>query len=220
MRIANLDIKPILIYLPDTPEWMERWKKGKAHLEEQGIDDIFHLCGIHGEAFGVAGTHIYLADGRPEEKFYIGSGKVAGNLTQYMSFVVMDALDYTHFWSIEDDLRLPENWRERMEAALRDVPEDFDVLFMGSCCTQGKEATHIKGDIYHYPYRGEEKKFWYPQCSHSLLFAKKCIPYLIQTNRDVANPSDVSLVISSFPKLNIYAVHPRIGEQEGTFLPE
>lgn len=218
MKIGNYDIKPIMIYLPDTPEWMARYEKGKKHMEEQGIEDVFYLCGIH-HKFGVAGRHIYLADGRPEEQYYIGDGKVCGNLTQYMSFVVMDALPYTHFWSAEDDLRLPPDWKPRMEQALKDVPEDFDILFAASCCTEGKGAVHVKGEVYEFPYQGAERWNFYPQCSHSLIIAKKCVPYLIQTNRNVANPSDVSLVLNSFPKLKVYAILPRVGEQENTYLP-
>lgn len=218
IRLGNLDVKPMMIYIPDTPEWKARGEKGLAHFKEQGIDNVFVVTGIHGEKSGIAGRHIYLADGRPEEQYYIGHGKVAGALTQYISFVAMDAMDYTHFWSTEDDLRLPEGWRERMNQALMDVPSDFDILFAASCCAGDKVGIHVKGDIWHYPYRGKDKWNWFPQCSHSLIIAKKAVRHLIETNRTFGNPSDVALVLNSFPKLNVYAILPRVGEQENTYL--
>lgn len=220
IRLGNLDVKPMMIYIPDTPEWEARGEKGLAHFKEQGIDNIFVATGFHGEKWGIQGRHIYLADGRPEEQYYIGHGKVAGNLTQYLTFVVMDALDYTHFLSLEDDCRFKEGWKEKLDAELMNVPADFDILFVGSCCCGGKMGVHVKGDVYEFPYRGKDKWNWMPQCSHALLIAKKCVPFLIATNRDVANPSDVSLVMNSFPKLKIFAILPRLAEQENTHLPE
>lgn len=220
IQFGNLYVKPIMIYIPDTPEWKERGEKGLKHFAEHGIENIFVMNGFHGEKWGIAGRHIYLADGKPEEQYYIGHGKVAGNLTQYMSFVVMDALPYTHFLSLEDDCRFKEGWKEKLDAELLNVPPDFDILFVGSCCCGGKMGIHVKGDVYEFPYRGGSKWNWYPQCSHALLIAKKAVPHLIATNRDVANPSDVSLVLNSFKDLKVFAILPRLAEQENTNLPE
>lgn len=219
IRLGNLDVKPLMIYIPDTEHWRERGEKGLKHFSEQGIENIFVVTGIHGEKWGIQGRHIYLADNRPQEQYYIGHGKVAGNLTQYMSFVVMDALDYTHFLSLEDDCRFKEGWREKLDMELMNVPADFDILFVGSCCCGDKMGVHVKGDVYEFPYRGKDKWNWYPQCSHALLIAKKAIPHLIATNRDVANPSDVSLVMNSFPKMKVFAILPRLADQEQTHLP-
>jgi hypothetical protein len=220
MQIGNYNIKPILLYLPDDEFWEKEWREAQTYLASQGINDFYEIAGIHYN-WGVAGRHIYLADNRPEEQFYIGDKKVAGNLSQYLCFSVMNAMNETHFMFMEGDARFVDDWREKLEQALNDVPEDFDFLYVGSCCAKDKEPVHIAGNVYHFPYRGEEKKFFYPQCSHAMIIAKKCIPYLIETNRDVANPADVSLIINSFPNLNVYAILPRISDQgTKTELPE
>ncbi len=219
MKIGSLDIKPIAIYLPDEEKWVKEYEQAKVYFAEAGIEDIYWLPGIHGEKWGVAGRYIYLADNRPEEQYYIGHGKVAGNLTQYMSFIVMDALDYTHFMSLEGDCKFVDNWKELLAEELKNVPPDFDWLFVGSCCAEDKKGTHIAGNVYHYPNRGKGMWNYYPQCSHCFIVAKKAIPHLIATNRSVANPSDVSVVLNSFPKMKVYAILPRLADQGNkTFL--
>lgn len=220
MQIGDYSIKPILLYLPDEEFWVNEWKEAQAYLASQGIDDVHEIAGIHYN-WGIAGRHIYLADNRPEEQYYIGDKKVAGNLSQYLCFSVMNAIDETHFMFMEGDVKFVDGWREKLEQALNDVPEDFDFLFVGSCCTAGKEPVHIAGDVYEFPYRGKEKWNWYPLCSHCMIIAKKCLPYLIATNRDVASPSDVSVIMNSFPNLKICAILPRLADQgDKTFLSE
>lgn len=220
MRVANYDIKPILLYLPDEDFWYNEWQVARNYLISIGITDTHEIAGIHYN-WGVAGRHIYLADGKPQEQYYIGDKKVAGNLSQYLCFSVMNGMDHTHFMFMEGDVRFVDGWEARLEQAMKDVPEDFDWLFVGSCCAADKEPLHVKGDIYEFPYRGPEKWNYYPQCSHCFIVAKKALQLLIDTNRDVANPSDVSVIINSFPSMKVYAVLPRIADQgEKTFLSE
>jgi hypothetical protein len=209
MKLGPYDIKPILIYLPDTEHWRNRWEKGKKHFAEIGIEGIHHMAGVHGQQWGLATTHIYLVDNRPEEKFNIGPGRVAGNLSQYMTWLVMEAMPFTHFLSLEDDARFVPDWKPRLEQALKDVPPDFDFLFVGSCCAGG--GVHYKGEVY-------EHKTSYPMCGHALIIAKKCVPYLIASNRDSRNPADITLLVNSFPHLRVFSILPRLADQEDTAL--
>lgn len=220
MQIGKYNIKPILLYLPDDEVWEKEWREAQTYLASQGITDFYEIAGIHYN-WGISGRHIYLADGRPEEQFYIGDKKVAGNLSQYLCFSVMNAMNETHFMFMEGDVKFVDGWREKLEQALNDVPEDFDWLFVGSCCAKDKLPVHVKGDLYEFPYRGEEYKWHYPACSHCFIVAKKCLPHLIATNRDVASPSDVSVIINSFPKMRVFGILPRLADQgEKTFLSE
>ena len=91
------DIKPIHIYLPDTPEWMAKYEFSKKYFNDIGIENIYDLAGVHAFQWGVKGTRVYLLDGRPEENFYVGDANVGNFLTQYCAYVVMDALDYSHY---------------------------------------------------------------------------------------------------------------------------
>jgi len=213
MKIGKLDIKPILLYLPDTPEWLQRWEDAKEHFTKEGFEDVYSLAGVHAEKWGIKGTHIYLLDGKPEENFYVGDGNVGNFISQYAAYLVMDALDYSHYMYLEDDCRMIEGWREKLEQALEDAGDDWDFMYVGSCCAMDKQATHVKGDVYEFPYRGEEKWNWYPMCTHSYIVNKRCIKHLIATNRDVANSTDISLIRYSFPTLRVLAILPRLAVQ-------
>src|SRR6185503_3292964 len=120
MKIGSLDIKPILLYLPDTEEWVKRWQDAKDHFDSVGLTDIFHLTGVHAKKWGIQGRHIYLLDGKPEEQFYIGDGNVGNYISQYAAYLVMDALPNSHFMYLEDDCRFEHGWKERIEQALID----------------------------------------------------------------------------------------------------
>ncbi len=219
MKFAGYDIKPVVLTLPDTDSWVARDEKGLKYFAEQGIEDIEIIKGIHAHEFGITGTHIYLYDNRPEQQFRIGDAKVGCFLSMYLVYSVMNVMPYSHFAFFETDSRFEEGWKPRFEQAMKDVPEDFDFLFASSCCAEDKEPIHVKGEIYHFPYR-PDKKNYYPQCGHFLVIAKKCLPLLIDTQRDTASPIDISLIQHAFPRLNIYAVLPRLSDQGTTELPK
>lgn len=214
MKAGKYDIKPIALWLPDTQEWVDQQSAFSAYLISQGITDTYWVAGIHAHKWGIQGTHTYLLDGRPEEQFKIGDKKVGGFLSQYVVYNVMNALPDSHFMFMEGDCNFVLGWREALERELENVPDDFDFLFVGSCCAMDKEPVHVKGNVYEFPYRGEEKWRYYPQCGHCYIVAKKCIPHLIATQRDAGNPADVSLIRYAFPKMKVYAILPRLAAQQ------
>ncbi len=237
MKIAGYDIKPILLYLPDTPEWVARWEEGKKHFAEQGIEDILEVAGVHAQAFGIQGTRRYMRDAYARfkhnhnntvptvmpkefmEQFYLGDGKTGGYISHYILYNVMKVLPDSHFLVLEDDARFLDGWRNHLEQALIDVPADFDFLFVGSACAMDKEPVHVRGDVYHFPYRPDKPDF-FPQTGFAYIVAKKCIQTLIDTQRDCGDPVDVSLIYKAFPHLNVYAILPRLADQgEKTILP-
>jgi GR25 family glycosyltransferase involved in LPS biosynthesis len=103
---------------------------------------------------------------------------------------------------------LCENWQERYEQAMKDVPADFDVLFLGSCCTNGhKDKAQVRGEIH-----------WvkHAQCLHAYVVAKKAIGTMIDTLPDWFGPVDCLLVLNTFPQLKVYAALPRLADQLNT----
>ena len=206
------DIKPISIFLPDDPAWMEQYEAAKDYFKSNGLD-VYWVEGIHAERWGLQGRHIYLLDGRPEEQFIIGLKKLGGFLSWYLLYHICKALPYQHYMFLETDCKFKDGWREKLQAEMANVPDDFDFLFVGSCCAEDKEPVHVAGNVYEFPYRGEEKWQYYPQCGHCYIIARKCLQLLIETQRDTANPVDVSLIRYAFPKLKIYAILPRLADQ-------
>lgn len=219
MKFGSYEIKPIGIYLPDDPDWVIRDNEGKRYFKSQGIEDICWIAGVHAVRWGIQGRHIYLLDQNYSEQFYIGDAKVGSFLSQYVIYSCMNVMPDSHFIFLETDCRFELGWKEKLEQALKDIPSDFDFLFCGHCCTEDKLPIHVKGDLYHFPYRGEAMWQYFPQGAHFMIIAKKCVQHLINTQRDVATPADISLIRHSFKDLNVYAIIPRIANQGNTVLP-
>lgn len=214
------DIQPISVFLPEDPIWMQEHLQAREYFANQGLD-VYFLEGIHAQKWGIQGRHIYLLDNRPEEQYYIGDHKVGTFLSWYLIYHVCKAMNRPHYMILESDCRFKDGWQEKLNEELKNVPEDFDFLFVGSCCAKDKEPIHIAGDVYEFPYRGEEKWQFYPQCGHSYIIAHKALQTLIDTQRDTANPVDISLIRYAFPKLKIYAILPRLADQgDKTFIDE
>jgi len=206
------DIKPISVFLPDDKAWMDEHLRAKEYFASQGLD-VYYVEGIHAQKWGIQGRHIYLLDNRPEQQYYIGDGKVGCFLSWYLLYHICKVMPYSHYLILESDCRFKEGWKERLDEQLKNVPDDFDFLFVGSCCAKDKEPVRVAGDVYEFTYRGEEKWDWYPQCGYCYVIAQKAMQTLIDTQRDVANPVDISLIKYAFPKLKVYAILPRLSDQ-------
>lgn len=206
MRISHYNIRPFVVTLQEMPE-----KEAfiQAHFKSVGIEaECFN--GIHGVTSGLRTIYPYEVDA-PGSGWNIGMKPVACWLSFYMLWSALNLLPDEHFWTLEWDCKFPDNWRPRVEKALADVPSDFDLLYLGSCCTKDRPKTHVKGEVW---------DVRYPQCGHSTIIAKKALPVLLETQRKVYAPIDLSIMFHTMPKLKVYTVLPRICEQFDTTIPE
>lgn len=179
------------------------------HLRSVGITaEPFN--GIHCETSGLRTKFPYEVDA-PGSGWNIGMKPVATWLSFYMMYAAWQYMPDDYFLQLEWDCQLPKNWRERAEQALADVPPDFDMLYLGSCCCKDRPKTHIKGDIW---------QVRWPQCGHCTIIAHKALPTILRTQRKVYAPLDLSLFFHTLPELKVYCVLPRIAEQFNTQLPE
>ncbi len=213
MKLSSYQVQPIMLRIPDTEKWRKRAEEGKQHFNEQGITDIDIVDGIYGEGFGIEGTHLYEYD-NPGGGHKIGTANTALCLSMYMVYnIMLRNKEYDYFLFLEDDSRFKEGWRKIVEDALTDIPKDFDFLFVGSCCAEGKMGRKRVGrNLYHYPtVIGEYNN--YPLCGNAYIIAKKCLPHILKTQRDAYVNADINLAVNSFPEMNVYAILPRPVEQ-------
>jgi len=194
-------IKPIVLGIKENSDLLE---EAMAHFEEQGIHDILVVTGINAETFNVTSSKPYFRD--DINSTYIQPNRKTGcTLSHYLMYCVMFSHPEFDYWFfLEDDCRFVDGWREKFEQALKDVPQDFDMLFTGSCCTEGREKTHIKGDVY---------ELKYPLCTHSVVIHKRVLPLLIEKCTDASQPIDVLLFDRVFPEIKVYTVLPRLANQ-------
>ncbi len=184
-----------------------------AHFAERGLQADF-FQGIHASKLGIETTLTYEVD-NPGTGYKTGVNAVGCWLTHravWASLLMTEGPDSISL-ILEDDARMPTDWRVRVDAAIRQAPVDWDMIFVGSCCTTGKPKIHVAGSVY-------EVKW--PFCTHAYLVRGKALRPLIET-QDAARlyaPIDISLTFHSFPSLKVYTVLPRIFDQHATVLSE
>lgn len=220
MKIGKYDIQPFLLYLPDEPEFIQAKNDCIRHLEEQGVTDTICFEGVYGKGFGIMGTHTYELD-NPNGGHLIGQKYTAGFLSQYVFYSIARHYPATHFMFMEPDNRFSEGWREKLEQAMNDIPEDFDFCFVGSCCAVDKRPVPVKAGSRIFKYaRTKGYPARYPMGGNCYIIAKKCLQHVINTQRDAYAPADINLALHSFPEMNVYAILPRLSEQLNNDLPQ
>jgi GR25 family glycosyltransferase involved in LPS biosynthesis len=189
-------------------ENLERTKKCQEHFRERGVVSDFLHYGFNAQQFGIQTEFPYELDA-PGSGFRMGYKGTGTWLSHYMVWNIMEMLPDKHVFILEDDAKFPDNWLPKFNRAFQDVPPDFDMLYVGSCCCKDKPTTHIKGDIY---------LVQWPMCLHAYIVAKKAVPMLLSTQRKIYAPIDISLALHTLPKLKTYCVLPRLAEQWDTVI--
>jgi len=205
MILANYNIRAFVVTLQEMPEKETFIQK---HFSEVGVEaESFN--GFSAAISGLKTVHCYERDA-PGSGWQIGQKPVATWLSFYMLWSAMSFMSEHYFLQLEWDAHFSPDWKKRTEQALRDVPPDFDLLYLGSCCCQEHPKKHIKGDVY------ETSTV---QCGHAIIIAKKALPIMLKTQRKVYAPLDISLLLHTLPLLKTYVVLPRIVEQFDTVIP-
>lgn len=213
MQIGPLKVQPMLLYLPDVDSFVDRWHNAKKHFSESGIENLIEVAGVHGVQWGIDGVRTYDRD-NPGQQYRIGPGYTSQFISVYIMYVIAGVLPSPHFLFLECDARLKPDFLYHLGKELENVPEDFDFLFVGSCCLEGKLHKHVKGNVYELtPETG------YANCGHCFIVARKAVPYIIKTQCDTYAPSDINMALHTFPNLKVFAISPRLSDQFNNTLP-
>lgn len=148
----------------------------------------------------------------------IGAKHVAATLTHYLIWQTMKYQPDDSFVALEFDVRFVEGWQEQFNTAMSVIPNDWDMVYLGSCCCAGRETIRIPSEsmFVHTTNLFEVK---YPLCGHAIMYRKKCLETLLTIHQKINMPLDIALYYMSLPKLRVYTILPRIVEQYNTFLP-
>ncbi len=197
-------MKTFCICLPEYPDKIER---AKVYFKENGLDDVEFFWGIHAQTAGLSTEHTYELD-NPGSGWRLGYNPTGIWLAHYILWNTLAHLPYDRVMILETDVKFNDNWKARFDKALSDAPGDFDILYTGSCCTEGHPKAHIAGDIW------ETKHM---QCTHSYVVRRGAIPVLLRM-RKIWAPVDIQMQLECFPHLKTYAVLPRIFDQHNMTL--
>lgn len=186
---------------------IKRFDETVKHLDEQGIA-WERFDGFDNQRCRLNAKETFDLDRAGER---LEAKHVAATLTHWAAWKVASYLPYDSFWFLEFDVRMVEGWREQYEKAMNVMPDDWQIIFLGSCCCKDRDTTHIAENVY-------EVK--YPLCGHALQIRQSAFPTLLHEHQRINMPLDIALFHNSLPKLRTYCILPRIIEQHATYLPE
>lgn len=206
LELAGYKIRPFVVVVPELAERTDFILK---HFRECGLGEVETFEGLNSTVSGLGTCHTYEVD-RPGSGWNIGPKCVGTWVAFWGLWSALKYMPEDYFLTMEWDAQFREGWREKLERALVSVPKDFDMLYLGSCCANAKPRTHIAGEVW---------DVHYPLCGHATIVARKCIPFILRTQRRVWAPLDISLMNSTLPGLKVYTVLPRLVDQFNTFIP-
>lgn len=199
--------KTIRAFVVTVPGYAEKTAFILNHFREVGLQ-VEQFDGVNGIQSGLNTIYPYENDA-PGSGWNIGTKGVATWVSFYMLWKAMQFMPEDYFMTLEWDAKFGNGWKERMDRAVQDVPSDFDLLLVGSCCADKPDNINVKGEVF---------KVRYPMCGHATIVAKKALPVMIATQTKVYAPLDISLMFHTMPLLQVYTVLPRIADQWNTHI--
>ncbi len=185
---------------------IQRFNETAAHLDSLGVK-WERFDGMDNSICRLNPVETFDIDRAGER---IGPKHVAACLSHYLILKTMQYQPDDSWITLEYDARLPEDYQARFDHIIKDLPDDWQVVFLGSCCCAGRETKHIKGDIY---------EVHWPLCGHAQMIRKSALPVLLKDCQKIWAPLDIALFYGALTKLRTYTVIPPLVTQDGTPLP-
>jgi hypothetical protein len=182
-----------------------RTQKTLDHLRAMEIP-AEPFIGFDGEETGLLTTHTYEID-NPGTNYRIGGKTVNMYLGHLMMWRVCEFLEGDSFLFLEDDVRFRPDWREHFDFALPSLPKTWDLLFIGSCCCQGKGARQVSGHLH---------RVSYALCTHAYAIRKKALRRVQEVCQRIYAGIDIAICLHAIPELETYAFLPRLADQHET----
>jgi len=184
-----------------------KWEATKDNLRQHGIESEPFLA-IDRSVCRLAPILTFDVN-KPGEK--LGEGPLVACLSHYMCWKVLEYIEGDYWWVLEDDATLDAEWRGRWESSMEHLPDDWDIVFLGSCCAAGRGHRHVGGNLF---------DVRYPMCGHALMIRRKALPTLLEIHQKIWAPLDIAMKYDSLPRLRVYTILPRIFYQRDSFIPE
>lgn len=220
MDSAAVNIDQIPKFALTLPEKPQRREAAQKHFAESGVGHVNFVAGINGEGFGVRTIYPYTIDDardRPKEQwgtFFAGHHETGIFLSHYMVWTAALLLNHPFIVVFEDDVKLLPGWKERVNKALNDCPS-FDWMFCGSCGGNARQKRLIVGEVF---------DVQYPSCFHFYIVSKRGAAILVETQRKIWGPIDITTFYpdpmggskTAFHRMRVVTILPRVAEQWNT----
>jgi hypothetical protein len=197
---------PRIFVLTVRKTW-QRWLTTQAHLEKQGIPGAEPFIGFDKFVWQFSTEYTFDLNA-PGER--LGWGPLATYLSHYMVWKTLSYLPEDVFWVLEDDAEFIDNWRYVYSEAMKSLPDDWDVVFLGSCCAEGVGGHPIGPCLW---------DVRWPLCGHAMMYRKKAFGTLLSIHQKIWAPLDIAMKMDSLPHLKVFTILPRIVNQRGSSIP-
>lgn len=182
----------------------------KHVLEHQGWEVNLFEGFDNFNKWSLSTNHTYEID-NPGTGYKVGPKHIGISMAHFILWRALEAFgEDDHYHIMEDDIRLRPNWRQGLQEAMSNLPDDWDLLYPGNCCARSAPENLVKGNLY----RG------CPLCTHWYTVRHKALQTLIETNSAAWGPLDIQMQISSAKKLKVFSIIPRLADQNITDLED
>jgi len=213
-----ITVDTIAKYALSLPERPERKLAAQQHFDANGLHGVTFLTSIHGERFGLKTVNPYAVDDK-SATFFTGFHETGIFLSHYVAWQIA-ALGHQPTAILEDDSVLESGWKESTDAALRDVPADFDFLFVGSCGLAGAVKSKVRGNVWRVSYG--------VSCFHFYIVSPAGAQKLMDGIRKAFAPVDLATYVDDplgghdapFKRMKVFAISPRMVTQRNTSIPD
>lgn len=180
----------------------------KDHLDINGIKHPKFIRGIDAHRWGLVTQNKYLMDSK-NEPTTINPKHVGLHLSHYIAWTIQAQAGYKEMTILEDDCRFASRWRDAYSLARKCLPDDWDILLIGSAHTDHRNKINVSGNVW---------ECWWPLTTHAYIVRIKAVQTLLETQEYAWAPIDISLTHRTYPLLRVYTVLPRLCYQEWTHL--
>jgi GR25 family glycosyltransferase involved in LPS biosynthesis len=183
------------IYCITCRQTPERTRLARKHFSTRRLDVQF-FPGIHGKTFGLSAGYNGASRMLAEE--------IGRLLSHYMLWQTLAYLPHEEILILEDDARILADFPIRFRRAYRDLPRDWQFVFLGAVATEAKRDEQIADS---------EGVMSYPSGLHAYLVKRSVLPFLLETNHQAAMPIDRQLMTNSLPAIKCFTFVPALVKQ-------
>jgi hypothetical protein len=176
----------------------------RERLKSQGVNFQF-VEGIHGLTSGLLTCNPYTVD-TPNAPYVLEHHQVAVFLTHWSLWKSL-LLAQTMGWDkspaymiIEDDADFHPDWKRRVNAALKSLPDDWEYFAPGNC-----DTGVVPGAPGAYEVR--------PLGTHCYIIRGTALEKTVKLLYKVWAPIDLALYYDAFPHMKVFSLLPRCVDQ-------
>jgi GR25 family glycosyltransferase involved in LPS biosynthesis len=137
----------------------------------------------------------------------IKEGAVGCSLSQLFVMKMANQLKLKNYLVLEDDVEFVENFCEKFDQIKDQIPDDWDMLYLGGQHFHGMNLRQVSEHIY---------KCEYTLCAHSVIFNHTVYDRFIEKLIDITKPCDVHYA-ESHKDINAYVIIPHLTWQRNSY---